>query len=226
MDLGLRDQNVLLTGASGVLGAAAARALAAEGARLALFGRDAAKLEPLAHALRGLGAPLVSIVQGDLADAASTDAAVERAAAALGPLDVLVAAAGAAQGGLFWEIDDAGGRLAFNQFGLGADGGGQQARVYEQTIQYDGFSQMTSRMGFHWGESIGFTESYINRRLQNGDNAVWDAAGNIMATGHLAVSPNDFTDNYIVASGRRTGNFTSERGTFGSRLNMIIQVTI
>ncbi len=106
MDLGLRDQNVLLTGASGVLGAAAARALAAEGARLALFGRDAAKLEPLAHDLRALGAPLVSIVEGDLADAASTDAAVERAAAALGTLDVLVAAAGAAQGGLFWEIDD------------------------------------------------------------------------------------------------------------------------
>jgi len=107
MDLGLRDQNVLLTGASGMLGAAAARALAAEGARLALFGRDPERLEPLAQALRELGAPHVAIVQGDLADAASTDAAVERAVAVLGPLDVLVAAAGAAQGGLFWEIDDA-----------------------------------------------------------------------------------------------------------------------
>jgi 3-oxoacyl-[acyl-carrier protein] reductase len=106
MDLGLRDQNILLTGASGMLGAAAARVLAAEGARLALFGRDAAKLAPLAQELRGLGAGLVTIVQGDLADAASTDAAVDAAVAALGPLDVLVAAAGAAQGGLFWEIDD------------------------------------------------------------------------------------------------------------------------
>ena len=47
MDLELRDKNVLITGASGMLGAAAARALAAEGARLALFGRDPAKLEPL-----------------------------------------------------------------------------------------------------------------------------------------------------------------------------------
>ena len=47
------------------------------------------------------------LVQGDLAQAASTDAAVARAAAELGRLDGLVAAAGAAQGGLFWEIDDA-----------------------------------------------------------------------------------------------------------------------
>lgn len=107
MDLGLRDQNILLTGGSGMLGAAAARLLAAEGARLALFGRDATRLEPLAAELRALGAPRVVVVQGDLAQAASTDAAVEQAAAALGRLDGLVAAAGAAQGGLFWEIDDA-----------------------------------------------------------------------------------------------------------------------
>ena len=106
MDLGLREQNVLLTGASGMLGAAAARALAAEGARLALFGRDPSKLDPLADSLRALGAPRVTIVQGDLADAASTDAAVAQAIAALGSVDVLVAAAGAAQGGLFWELDD------------------------------------------------------------------------------------------------------------------------
>ena len=106
MDLGLRDQNVLLTGASGMLGAAAARALAAEGARLALFGRDPSKLAPLADSLRSLGTPQVTIVQGDLADAASTDAAVAQTIATLGSVDVLVAAAGAAQGGLFWELDD------------------------------------------------------------------------------------------------------------------------
>lgn len=107
MDLGLRDQNLLITGASGMLGAAAARLLAAEGANLALFARDVAKVEPLAAELRQLGAPRVVLVQGDLAQAASTDAAVARAAAELGRLDGLVAAAGAAQGGLFWEIDDA-----------------------------------------------------------------------------------------------------------------------
>jgi 3-oxoacyl-[acyl-carrier protein] reductase len=106
VDLGLRDQNLLITGASGMLGAAAARALAAEGARLALFARDAAKLEPFATELRALGAPQVAIVQGDLAHGSSTDAAVAQAATALGRLDGLVAAAGAAQGGLFWEIDD------------------------------------------------------------------------------------------------------------------------
>lgn len=106
MDLGLRDQNLLITGASGMLGAAAARALAVEGARLALLARDVAKVEPLATELRGLGSPQVAIVRGDLAEAAATDAAVAQAADALGRLDGLVAAAGAAQGGVFWEIDD------------------------------------------------------------------------------------------------------------------------
>ena len=107
MDLGLNGRHVLISGASGMLGAAAARALAAEGATLTLLGRNPSALEPLAAEARAAGAPRCVALGCDLAQAASVDAAVAAAEAAQGPIDVLVAAAGAAQGGVFWEIDDA-----------------------------------------------------------------------------------------------------------------------
>ena len=107
MDLGLHGQHVLISGASGMLGAAATRALAAEGAALTLLGRNPAALEPLVEAARAGGAPRCVALGCDLGLAASVDAAVAAAEAAQGPIDVLVAAAGAAQGGVFWEIDDA-----------------------------------------------------------------------------------------------------------------------
>jgi NAD(P)-dependent dehydrogenase (short-subunit alcohol dehydrogenase family) len=107
MDLGLHGQHVMISGASGMLGAAAARALAAEGAALTLLGRSPAALEPLVDEARAAGAPRCITLECDLGLAASIDAAVAAAEAAQGPIDVLVAAAGAAQGGVFWEIDDA-----------------------------------------------------------------------------------------------------------------------
>lgn len=51
----LKGKRALMTGAGGLLGAALARAFAAEGADLVLTTRTAAKLEPLADEIRGLG---------------------------------------------------------------------------------------------------------------------------------------------------------------------------
>ena len=107
MDLELKGRRILLSGATGMIGAAAARTLAAEGAQLALLGREPSRLAPLLAELEAAGAPRCIALPCDLASAASTDAAVEAAERDLGPVDVLVTAAGAAQGGIFWEIDDA-----------------------------------------------------------------------------------------------------------------------
>lgn len=107
MDLQLQGQRVVLTGAAGVLGRAIARTLVAEGARVALLGRDLEVLEGLAKELRGSDTAQVVAVACDLREAASTEAAIDHAVHALGGLDALVCAAGAAQGGVFWEIDDA-----------------------------------------------------------------------------------------------------------------------
>lgn len=106
MDLGLRGKIVVIVGASGLLGRATARALAGEGARLALLGRDPGVLDTLAIETRDRGAEQAHAFGCDLADTASTDAAIAAVERDVGPIDVLIAAAGAAQGGLFWEIDD------------------------------------------------------------------------------------------------------------------------
>lgn len=106
MNLGLAGQRIVLCGANGVLGRAIAAALAAEGARLALLGRRRDTLARLATELTASSAPHPAI-ECDLADADSTDRAIERAEHDLGGIDVFISAAGAAQGGVFWEIDDA-----------------------------------------------------------------------------------------------------------------------
>lgn len=107
MDLQLRDRRVVVAGASGMLGAACARAFALEGARLALIGRSAEKLAALQSELVALGAAQPLVLPADLTMAEATEASISRSLRELGGIDAFVAAAGAAQGGLFWEIGDA-----------------------------------------------------------------------------------------------------------------------
>lgn len=77
----IQDTTILLTGASGGIGQAIARALAARGGRLILTGRRAEVLEPLAQELGGRALAV------DLADRD----APERLVAQAGDVDVLVA---------------------------------------------------------------------------------------------------------------------------------------
>ena len=88
----LTGKAALVTGATGGIGAAIARALHAQGARVALTGRRAAELEALVAELgdRALAAP------ADLADPAAPAALVERVEAGFGALDILVNNAGQA----------------------------------------------------------------------------------------------------------------------------------
>lgn len=86
---------MLLTGATGGLGDAIARALAARGAHLVLSGRRAEVLEPLAAELGGRA------LAADLSDRA----AVEELAAGAGEVDVLVANAGLPASGTLLEFE-------------------------------------------------------------------------------------------------------------------------
>jgi NAD(P)-dependent dehydrogenase (short-subunit alcohol dehydrogenase family) len=108
MDLGLKGQTVLIAGATGVIGAAAARLVAEEGGTLALLARSRGRLDALVAECRSLGpGNTVESFQADLTDSASTDAACHAVVERFGRIDALIAAAGAAQGGVFWQLDDA-----------------------------------------------------------------------------------------------------------------------
>src|SRR5215472_8187300 len=84
----LKDQAAIVTGGASGLGAATARKLAAQGARVAICDLNAKLAESVAAELKGVA------VACDVADAASAEAAVAAAAKAHGPARVLVNCAG------------------------------------------------------------------------------------------------------------------------------------
>jgi short-subunit dehydrogenase len=86
----LRGQTALLTGATGGLGPAIARALALRGVRVALSGRREDALRDLAADLLYDELTPAECVVADLRDRAAVSDLVERAERAVGPLDILV----------------------------------------------------------------------------------------------------------------------------------------
>lgn len=101
MDLGLADRRFLVGGGSHGLGAAIARALAADGARVAAAARDR---QALTAAVREIGAAPVAV---DLSTPDGPATAVREAVAALGGLDGLVVNSGGPPPGTFAALDEA-----------------------------------------------------------------------------------------------------------------------
>ena len=100
-DLG--GKAALVTGASGGIGGAIARALHAAGATVALSGTRVAPLEALAGELGGRA----QVLPCDLSDAAAVEALPKAAAAAMGAVDILVNNAGITRDQLFMRMSDA-----------------------------------------------------------------------------------------------------------------------
>ena len=98
----LEDRRALVTGASGGIGGAVATALHAQGATVALAGRNRAALEERAAAMgdRAL------VLTADLADPGAADALAAEAAEAMGGIDILINNAGLARDNLFVRVKD------------------------------------------------------------------------------------------------------------------------
>jgi len=92
--MSLKGKRALVTGASRGIGAAIAKALAAEGADVAItYEKSAEAAGEVVNAIKAIGRRAVAI-QADSADAAAVQASVEKTVAELGGLDILVNNAG------------------------------------------------------------------------------------------------------------------------------------
>ena len=98
----LNGRMALVTGASGGIGAGIAKALSAQGAKVALSGTRLEALEATAHEIGG--SPV--ILPCNLADPVATAALVGQAEEALGGLDILVSNAGLTRDGLLMRMKD------------------------------------------------------------------------------------------------------------------------
>ncbi len=98
----LTGRTALVTGATGGIGGAIARALHGQGASIALSGTRSEKLEAIAGELGGR----VHVLRCDLADRAQVEALVPQAEAALGQVDILVNNAGVTRDNLFMRMKD------------------------------------------------------------------------------------------------------------------------
>ncbi|MCH8097740.1 MAG: 3-oxoacyl-[acyl-carrier-protein] reductase [Proteobacteria bacterium] len=98
----LQGKRALVTGASGGIGGAIARALNAQGAEVALSGTRTGALEALAGELAGR----VHVLPCDLSDKAAANKLVEEAQGAMGGLDILVNNAGITRDSLMMRMKD------------------------------------------------------------------------------------------------------------------------
>lgn len=111
----LQGRTAVVTGAGRGIGLACALALARQGARVVLVGRDAAVLERASAACRQAGSPQAEFSRRDLGDRAQLDALARGAAA---ECDILVNNAGVAPSATLERTDDVtwDGTLALNLF--------------------------------------------------------------------------------------------------------------
>lgn len=138
LTVNLAGKTAIVTGGGGILGGAMARALGRCGAAVAIANRRAETAEAAAESIRRAGGKAIG-VSCDVLDYASLRAAAERIAGELGPVDILVNAAGGnhpkgttamealtpeilasgATAGTFFDLDPAGLTHVFNLNFLG-----------------------------------------------------------------------------------------------------------
>ncbi len=107
MDLSLDNKIAIVTGGSRGLGFASARALAAEGCKVAICARGAERLAAAQAELETVAPGRVAAIQADVATAAGVELVIGRTVEAFGGIDILVNNVGRAGGSTLLETSDA-----------------------------------------------------------------------------------------------------------------------
>ena len=102
----LTGQTALITGASGGIGGAIARAFHAQGATLAISGTREEALHALASELRTTGSNPVHVIPCNLSDPKAVEALFPKAEELMGKVDILVNNAGITRDGLAIRMND------------------------------------------------------------------------------------------------------------------------
>ena len=105
MDLGLKDKVAIVAAASSGLGKATALELAAEGAHVAIDGRDEQKLQRAAEEIRSKTGQNVLALPGDVTDQGHIRKLTAEAKAKFGSVDILIANAGGPPAGYFDDFN-------------------------------------------------------------------------------------------------------------------------
>ena len=106
MDLRLKDKRALVTGSSQGLGYAAALGLAKEGCKVAINGRDEAKIKAKAETLQNETGSQIIGLAGNVSAADVPEKLVQQTAEAFGGLDILITNAGGPPPGSIDVLDD------------------------------------------------------------------------------------------------------------------------
>ncbi len=105
MDLGLENKVAFVAASSAGLGRAVAEALAGEGARVAICGRDAGRLRQAAEEIRSLTKAEILALQGDVTSEECLASMVASVLAEWGTIHILVNNAGGPPAGVFENLD-------------------------------------------------------------------------------------------------------------------------
>jgi 3-oxoacyl-[acyl-carrier protein] reductase len=102
----LTGQTALITGASGGIGGAIARAFHAQGATIAISGTREEALQTLATELRATGSNPIHVIPCNLSDSNAVEALFPKAEELMGKVDILVNNAGITRDGLAIRMND------------------------------------------------------------------------------------------------------------------------
>jgi 3-oxoacyl-[acyl-carrier protein] reductase len=114
VDLGLKDKCALVASSSRGLGYATALALAKEGCKVVINGRDEAKVKQAAEAIEKTAGSTAKGIAGDVSNPDVPGRLVIEAASIMGGIDLLVTNAGGPPSGAFETLDEAKWEQAIN----------------------------------------------------------------------------------------------------------------